>query len=397
MGTPALASRMAGVRNETAFDVLSEVMALQAQGRSIVSFAIGEPGFATPELVKQAGLDAIAANDTKYAPTAGLPEVRAAIAEYAGGLRGLSYDGSEVVITPGAKPILFYGLLALANPGDGVVYPTPCFPIYESVMSMVGAVGQPVPLRRAEEFHLTPVAVEAAATPETRGLLLNSPGNPCGNVYRQRDLEGLAKLAVERDWWVISDEIYSRLVYGTKHVSIASFPGMRERTLLLDGHSKSFAMTGWRFGYGLGPREWIEAVALLVVNSVSCTAPFTQRAAMAAMQGAQDECERRRNILGGRRAMVLAGLNGLRGFHCEPPRGAFYVWADVADACDRLGLVDDAALQQWLLHEHGVAVLHRGCFGHRLPDETEHYLRFSYAGETQALEDGLRRLHRALG
>ncbi|MBI2300926.1 MAG: pyridoxal phosphate-dependent aminotransferase, partial [Armatimonadetes bacterium] len=371
MGVPPLAQRVIGLGGEAAFTVLAEVQALQRQGRDIVSFAIGELVFPTPEPIKEAAVEAIRGNMTRYAPSAGTLELREAAARAAGEQRGLTYSADEVVVTPGAKPILFYGLMALANAGDEVIYPTPCFPVYENIVQLLGAAPAPVLLREEHGFRFDVNEVADRITPRTRVLMLNSPGNPCGNVFTHEDLAALAELAVKYDLWVLSDEVYGRLVYDGEHVSIASLPGMRERTLIVDGHSKTFAMTGWRLGYGVGPREVIEAITCLVVNSVSCTAPFTQHAGavglaecLAVSEGMRAELQRRRDL-------VVDGLNELPGFTCRSPGGAFYAFANVTECCRRRGLAGDEALQRWLLHEVGVAALHRGCFGERLAGERE--------------------------
>lgn len=393
----ALAERVAGLGGETAFDVLAEVQSLARQGRDIVSFAIGEPGFPTPQAIKQAGAGAILSDDTKYAPTPGLPELREVVAAKASALRGVQYQPEEVVITPGAKPILFYGLLALADPGCGVIYPTPCFPVYENIIHLVGARPIPVLLREERGFRFDLDEIAARLTPDVRVLLLNAPGNPCGNVLDAADLAALARLAVEHDVWVIADEIYSRLVYIGQFQSIAAQPGMKERTMIVDGHSKTYAMTGWRLGYGCGPEPLIETIARLIVNSVSCTPPFTQRAGVVALRECEADAQAMRAELARRRELMTEGLNHLPGFHCEPPGGAFYCFPNVTAACRRLGLASDVELQQWLLHEVGVATLHRDCFGRRLPEETQQYLRFSFAGHPADIERGLDRLRAALG
>lgn len=394
---PALARRAADLGTEQAFDVLAEVQALQRAGRDIVSFAIGEPSFTTPEIIKQAAIDALHADRTRYAPSAGYPALRAACAEVGGALRGIPYNADNTVICPGAKPLLWYGLLALVEPGDEVLYPTPCFPVYENLIPFVGGVPRPILLREEHGFRFDVADVEAALGPRSKVLLLNSPGNPCGNCFTPDDLAALAKLASEHDLWVISDEVYNQQVFDAPFASIASQPHMACRTLVVDGHSKAFAMTGWRLGYGLGPSELVDAIARLVNNSVSCTAAFTQDAGLTALQAAREHSVAMCAELRARRDRMVDGLNRLPGVRCLVPGGAFYAFANVTDACRRLGLADDKALQQALLHEAGVAALGRDCFGVRLPSETQQYLRFSYACDTATIDEGLQRMRALLG
>jgi len=389
---PPLARRAAELGTEQAFDVLAEVQALQRDGRDIVSFAIGEPSFTTPELIKQAAIDALHADRTRYAPSAGYPALRAACAEVGGALRGVPYQLEHAVVCPGAKPLLWYGLLALVETGDEVLYPTPCFPVYENLIPFVGGVPKPILLREERGFRFDVADVQAALGPRSKVLLLNSPGNPCGNCFTPDDLAALAQIASEHDLWVISDEVYNQQVFDAPFASIASQPGMACRTLVVDGHSKAFAMTGWRLGYGLGPGELIEAVARLVNNSVSCTAAFTQDAGLAALQSAREHSAAMCAELQARRDRMVAGLNRLPGVTCLRPGGAFYAFANVTDACRRLGLAGDGALQQALLREAGVAALGRDCFGVRLPYESQQYLRFSYACDAATIDEGLRRM-----
>ena len=389
---PPLAQRTQKLGTERAFDVLAEVQALQRDGHDVVSFAIGEPSFTTPEIIKQAAIDALHADRTRYAPSAGYPALRAACAEVGGQLRGVPYTMDNAVVCPGAKPLLWYGLLAIIEPGDEVLYPTPCFPVYENLIPFVGGVPKPILLREEHGFRFDVDDLKASLGPRSKVLLLNSPGNPCGNVFGPDDLATLAELAIEHDLWVISDEVYNQQVFDAPFASIASQPQMACRTLVVDGHSKAFAMTGWRLGYGLGAVDLIDAIARLVNNSVSCTAAFTQDAGLKALESARDESQVMCAELKSRRDRMVAGLNDLPGVTCRSPGGAFYAFANVTAACRKLGLAGDEALQGALLHEAGVAALGRDCFGARLPGETEQYLRFSYACDEATIDAGLRRM-----
>ncbi|HLY65916.1 MAG TPA: pyridoxal phosphate-dependent aminotransferase, partial [Chloroflexota bacterium] len=303
-----LAGRMAGLKSEGAFAVLDKAKALEAQGKHIIHLEIGEPDFATPTHIVEAGIAALQSGATRYTPFAGLPELRAAIAEDAGRRRGMEFTAEEVVVTPGAKPILFFSLLALVNPGDEVIYPEPGFPTYESVISFLGAKPVPIPLREEHDFVFDLDALRAAVGPRTRMLILNSPQNPTGGMLGRTDLETVAELARRHDCWLLSDEIYGRIVYEGEHVSVASLPGMRQRTVVLDGFSKTYAMTGWRLGYGIMPEQLAEQVARLMLNSASCTAGFTQHAGIAALTGLQMPVVAMLAEFRARRELVVNGL-----------------------------------------------------------------------------------------
>lgn len=387
-----LAARMGQLGTETAFSVLAEVKRLEAQGRSVVNFAIGEPDFDTPEHIKQAGIDALQRNETHYSPSAGIMPLRSAIARHVGETRGIDARPEHVVVTPGAKPIIFYSILALVEPGDEVIYPNPGFPIYESVIRFAGGRPVPAPLLETKGFRLDVDAVARLVTDRTRMIISNSPHNPTGSVLTRADLEALAELARRHDLWVLSDEIYSRIVFDGEFVSIASLPGMQERTIILDGFSKIYAMTGWRLGYGVMPEFLAEAVARLVTNCESCTATFTQYAGIAALTGPQQPSLAMVDEFRARRDMIVAGLNAIPGVTCHLPGGAFYVFPNVTGLCRRLGLPDAKALQERLLQDAGVAVLARSAFGAPLEDEREQYVRFSYATSRENIAEGLRRM-----
>jgi len=388
---------MSRLGTENAFTVLAEVKRLEAEDRSIVNFSIGDCDFDTPENIRQAAHAAIEAGWTHYAPSPGIPALREAAARYLSRSRGIPVAPEEVVVTPGAKPILFFSLLACIDPGDEVFYPNPGFPIYESVARFVGATALPLPLREERQFRFDPDELRRWVTDHTRMIILNSPNNPTGGVLTQTELEAVAEVARERDLWVLSDEVYSRYLYEGRHLSIASLPGMKERTILLDGHSKSFAMTGWRLGFAAAPVELAERLSQLITNSVSCTASFTQIAGIEALDGPQDAIESMIGTFRERRDFVVEGLNSLPGVRCLTPEGAFYAYPNVTEACRRLGIAHAEELQHRLLHEAGVALLARSCFGPRNAGEHEEYLRLSFATSLDTLHEGLQRMAKFLG
>jgi aspartate/methionine/tyrosine aminotransferase len=381
-------SRVAGLKPEGAYHVLAKAQALEAAGREIVHLEIGEPDFLTPAHVRQAGMDAIAAGRTRYNPPAGLRELRAALAEDAGRRRGVSIRPEQVVVGPGAKPALFFPTLALVGPGDEVIYPDPGFPTYAAMIAVAGGVPVPVPLREAEDFSLDLEAFDRALSPRTRLVILNSPGNPTGGVLPPAALEHIAAAARERDFWVLSDEIYARLVYEPAGApSIFSLPGMAERTVICDGFSKTYAMTGWRLGYGIMPEALAGRVELLLTHSIGCTASFTQYAGLEALRGAQEPVEAMVAEYRRRRDVLAAGLNSLPGVTCRTPQGAFYAFPNVT-AFDR----PSAWLADYLLQEAGVALLPGDAFGPR----GEGYLRLCFAASLEVLELALERMRPAL-
>ncbi|MDI6870627.1 MAG: pyridoxal phosphate-dependent aminotransferase [Bacillota bacterium] len=387
-----LAERLQRLGTENAFEVLAEVNKLMAQGRHIVSFAIGEPDFNTPENIKEAAVAALRRNETHYGPSAGLPVLRQAIAAEVSRTRGIPVSPDEVVVVPGGKPVIFHGLLALADPGDEVLYPNPGFPIYESVIRFVGATPVPIPLREEREFSLDPDEVARLITPRTKLIILNSPHNPTGGVIPPGDLAAVAELARAHDLWVLSDEIYSRILFEGEFHSIASLPGMKERTVILDGFSKTYAMTGWRLGYGVMPAELATWVARLETNCESCTCTFTQLAGVEALTGEQSGPAAMVEEFRARRDLIVDGLNSIRGVKCLKPHGAFYVFPNVTEACRNLGLPNAKALQEKLLYEGNVAVLPRSAFGQRNRDESEEYVRLSYATSRENIIEGLKRI-----
>jgi len=387
-----LAGRMERLGTETAFSVLAKARALEAQGRDIIHLEIGEPDFDTPEHVVEAGCRALRAGHTHYTPSAGIPELREAIAEDVARSRGITVAPEQVVVTPGGKPIMFFVILALVESGDEVLLPNPAFPIYESMVNFVG--GQPVfvPLRQEHGFRFDLDEFRANLSEKTKLVILNSPANPTGGVLTPEDIAGLADILRERpDVHVLSDEIYSRLLYDASFASIASEPGLDPgddgRTTILDGFSKTYAMTGWRLGYGVMPVPLAEQGAKLQVNSNSCTAAATQYAGLAALRGPQDGVERMLTEFRARRDLIVAGLNELPGVECIASQGAFYAFPRVAGT----GLPADA-LADLLLQEAGVACLSGTAFGRH----GEGHLRFSYANSRENIVRAVERMEDVL-
>ncbi|MGB9880529.1 MAG: pyridoxal phosphate-dependent aminotransferase, partial [Anaerolineae bacterium] len=324
-----LAQRMSRLGTETAFEVLVRAKALEAQGREVIHLEIGEPDFDTPAHIIEAACRALHSGYTHYVPSAGIPELREAIAEDVSKSRGITVNPNQVVVTPGAKPIMFFVILALAESGDEVIYPNPGFPIYESMINFVGAT--PVPLRLLEEreFGFDVDELRSKVNPRTKLIIINSPHNPCGSMLSREQLAAIAEIVAQYDVMILSDEIYSRIVYDGEFVSITSFPGMVERTIILDGFSKTYAMTGWRMGYGVMPEALAAQVAKLMTNSNSCTAAFTQVTGVEALRGPQDESYKMVAAFKERRDFIVKGLNEIPGIRCLLPKGAFYVFPNV--------------------------------------------------------------------
>ncbi len=382
-----LAKRMDRILIETAFEVLVRARALEAQGKSIVHLEIGEPDFDTPKHIVEAAKQALDEGWTHYGPTQGYPELREAVANVVSRTRGVPIDPNNVCIVPGGKPILFFPMLALLEPGDEVIYPNPGFPIYESMVRFLEAVPVPVPLVESRGFSFDLDILKSKLTNKTKLLILNSPQNPTGGVIPAEDIAAIAEMVRDRDLLVLSDEIYSRIYYGEPPVSITSFPGMLEKTILLDGFSKIYAMTGWRMGYGIMPHWLAEACNKLMVNSNSCTASFTQRAGIAALNGPQDGPEAMVAEFRKRRDAFCAGLNQLPGFRCALPEGAFYAFPNITGTGMR-----SKELADRLLAEAGVACLSGTSFG----EFGEGYLRFSYANSLPNLMEAVERIRKFL-
>jgi aspartate aminotransferase len=382
-----LAKRMDRILIETAFEVLVRARALESQGKSVIHLEIGEPDFETPRHIVEAAKTALDEGWTHYGPTQGYPELRQVIARHVSETRGIAAGPEHVCVVPGGKPIIFFPMLALIEEGDEVIYPNPGFPIYESMIGFLGGVPVPIPLVESRGFSFDLDLFRAKLTDRTRMVILNSPQNPTGGVIPAEDIQAIADLVRERDLMVLSDEIYIRISYDTKPVSIASIPGMQERTIILDGFSKIFAMTGWRMGYGVMPGWLVEAVNKLMVNSNSCTASFTQRAGIAAITGPQDAAEAMVAEFRRRRDAFVDGLNSLPGFRCPRPEGAFYAFPNIQGT----GL-SSKELADRLLTEAGVACLSGTSFG----QYGEGYLRFSYANSLERLIEAVDRMDRWL-
>ncbi len=383
------AKRMDSLGTENAFVVLAEINKLKSQGKDIVSFCIGEPDFDTPQNIKNAGIDAINNNYTHYGPSAGLPGLREVVADYITKTRNIKIDPNEVVITPGGKPIIYYSIHALVDSGDEVIYPNPGFPIYESVINFVGAKPVPIPLLEEKGFSFDIDHLKKIVNDKTKMIILNSPQNPTGGVLSKEDLEAIAVLVNKYDLWVLSDEIYSRIIYEGEFSSIVSMKGLKDRTIILDGFSKTYAMTGWRIGYGVMPEKLALKISQLVTNCESCTATFTQMAAIEAYLGPQDGVGKMVSEFKERRDLIVKLLNEIEGFKCLVPRGSFYVFPNVTEACKNLGLKDSRELQRFILHKADVAVLSRTAFGVKNEGENEEYIRLSYATSRENIVKGL--------
>jgi aspartate aminotransferase len=378
-----LAARMDRIGTETAFEAAARARALEATGRSVIHLEIGEPDFDTPANIREAAKRALDQGATHYTATVGIPELRAAIAADATARKGFAVTPDRVVVTPGGKPIMFFAILALIDEGDEVIYPDPGFPIYESMASYVGGKAVPCPVRQENGFRLDPAELASLVTPRTRLVILNSPANPTGGVSTRADLEQIAALARDHDLVVLADEIYGRILYEGEHVSIASLPGLAERTIVLDGFSKTYAMTGWRLGYGIVPEALVTPFSRLIVNSVSCTNAATQWAGVEALTGPQDSVDAMVAEFRVRRDLVVDGLNSISGVTCLRPAGAFYAFPNIAGT----GLTG-AELAEKLLQEGGVSVLAGTAFGHVGSD----HLRLSYANSRPNLEEAILRM-----
>jgi aspartate aminotransferase len=381
------AHRVAHLRAEGAYAVLARAQALEQDGREIIHLEIGQPDFDTYPNVALAGIRAIAQGRTRYNPPSGLSALREALAEDAGRRRGVQFTPEQIAVAPGTKPLLLLPMLALLEPGDEVLYPDPGFPSYAAVIGLAGAVAIPFPLMEEWSFDLDLEALCSRLTSRTRMILLNSPSNPTGGIYAQQTLNGIAETARDRDLWVLSDEIYARLVYSGEAPSIASLPDMAERTIIADGFSKTYAMTGWRLGFGVFPPSLADKIDLLLTHSVGCTATFTQWAGLEATIGPQDEVESVVAEFRRRRDLLVQGLNTIPGFRCPVPLGAFYAFPNVS----ALGRPVDE-LADYFLQEAGVAVLPGTAFGRN----GEGYLRLSYANSMENLDRALERMREAV-
>jgi aspartate aminotransferase len=382
--TRLFAQKMDRLGTETAFEVLAKAKALEKQGRNIIHLEIGEPDFDTPSNIKEAAVKALKAGYTHYVPAAGIPELRKAIAEDLSKSRSISVDPDEVVVTPGAKPIIFYSILACVEPGDEVLYPNPGFPIYESMINFVGAKPVPMALKEENDFAIDNDDTADKITKKTKLIILNSPENPTGGVLAKDNLEVIADHIKGRDdVLVLTDEVYSRIIYEGKHQSIASFPDMKDKTILLDGFSKTYAMTGWRLGYAAMRKDLAQKVTQLMINSNSCTCAFTQMAGAEALRGPQDEARKFVDEFKRRREVIVNGLNKIDGITCKKPRGAFYVFPNV-----RSFGIQSKKLADQILQDAGVAVLSGTAFG----SYGEGYLRLSFANSVENISKAMERI-----
>jgi len=381
------ADRMNRLGTETAFEVMARAKALEAQGKEIIYLQIGEPDFPTPKHIIEAGVTALRNGETHYSAAAGIMPLREAIVEEVDKRRGVRPEVKNVVVTPGAKPIMFFVILACIDSGDEVIYPNPGFPIYESVIKFVGGTPVPLPLREENDFRFDPDELRSLVTDRTKLIIINSPQNPTGGVLRKEENEAVAELARERNLLVLSDEVYKNIIYEGTHHSIYSLPDMPERTVLLDGFSKTYAMTGWRLGFGVMPEDLAQKVEKLMINSNSCTATFSQYAALEALKGPHEEVDAMVEKFRKRRDFIVAGLNDIPGVSCITPKGAFYVFPNIKDL-----KIDSQKLEHHLLYEAGVAVLSGTAFG-KFGDG---YLRFSYANSIENIEKGLDRMRKVV-
>jgi aspartate/methionine/tyrosine aminotransferase len=378
-----LATRMSRLGTETAFEAGARARVLEATGKSVVHLEIGEPDFDTPANIREAAKRALDRGATHYTPTPGIPELREAIAADATARKLFPVTADRVIVTPGGKPIMFFAILALVDEGDEVVYPDPGFPIYESMVNYVGGKAIPCPIRQENGFRLDPDELATLVSERTKLVILNSPANPTGGVSTRDDLEKIAALARKYDFTIMADEIYGRILYEGEHVSIASLPDMAERTIVLDGFSKTYAMTGWRLGYAIVPPILVTPFTRLIVNSVSCTNAATQWAGVEALTGPQDEVDVMVREFQARRDLIVNGLNEVPGFKCLLPKGAFYAFPDISDT----GMTG-AELADKLLYEGGVCGLSGTAFG----QVGKYHLRFSYATSRENIAEALRRI-----
>ncbi|MFZ1460612.1 MAG: pyridoxal phosphate-dependent aminotransferase [Ignavibacteria bacterium] len=382
------ADRMSNLGTETAFEVLAKAKKLEAEGKSIIHLEIGEPDFPTPQNICDAAIKSIQAGDTHYTASAGIPEVRNSISKYISRTRGIDVHPDEVVMTPGAKPIMFFAILALVNEGDEVIYPNPGFPIYESMIKFVGGVPVPVKLEETRNFAFNIEDFKKLITPKTKMVIINTPQNPTGGILTESEIRQIAEILKDReDIWILSDEIYSRLIFQGDHFSITQIPGFRDRTIILDGFSKTYAMTGWRAGYGVMNVDLAKIIAQLMTNSNSCTNSMVQKACIEAYEGPQDSVEVMKEEFRVRRDIIVEGLNSIKGFSCIVPLGAFYAFPNIS----KTGL-SSKELNDKLLYEGGVASLAGTSFG----EFGEGYLRFSYANSRENIKEAIKRIKKVI-
>ena len=379
-----LSSRQSRLGTETAFETLAKAKKLEAQGKNIVHLEIGEPDFDSPSYVIDAAKDALDQGFTHYGPSAGQPELRNAIAIHQGEFNGYSISPENVIVTPGGKPVMFFSLLALIEEGDEVIYPNPGFPIYESMINYSGGKPIPMKLEESKDFNANIDDLRKLVTDKTKLMIINSPNNPCGSVTTKDDLEQIAEIAIENNIIVLSDEIYKDMYYEGEHYSITKFDGMKERTIILDGFSKSYAMTGWRLGYGIFPDFLVEDITKLMTNSVSCTSVFSQMAAIAALEGSREFTINMMEKFKIRRDIIVNGLNSIEGISCRTPLGAFYAFPNISGTGMSSSNFADIAL-----NEYGVALLSGTAFG----EYGDNYIRISFANSEENLVKAIDRLN----
>tara|TARA_Y100000817_G_scaffold143250_1_gene112265 strand:- start:283 stop:1449 length:1167 start_codon:yes stop_codon:yes gene_type:complete len=382
-----LSSRQKRLGTETAFETLAKAKKLEAQGKNVIHLEIGEPDFDSPKHVVTAAKKALDEGFTHYGPSAGQPELREAIAVHQGEVNGYKISSDRVIVTPGAKPVMFFSILALIERGDEVIYPNPGFPIYESMINYVGGTAVPMKLEESKNFNANIDDLKKLINDKTKMIIINTPNNPCGSVTQIEDLEQIAKIAVENDIIVLSDEIYKDMYYQGEHYSISKFKGMKERTIILDGFSKSYAMTGWRLGYGIFPEFMIDDITKLMTNSVSCTSVFSQMAAIAALEGPKDFTLNMMEKFKIRRDIVVDGLNSIDGINCKTPLGAFYAFPNISGTGLSSSDFADIALDNY-----GVALLSGTAFG----NYGDNYIRISFANSDDNLREAIDRLNRMI-
>lgn len=381
------AERMNRLGQETAFMVLARAKELEAQGRSIVHLEIGEPDFDTPSNITEAAIKALREGYTHYGPSAGLPETRECIADYISRDRGIKVGPKNVIVTPGGKPVMFFAILACVNEGDEVIYPNPGFPIYESMINFVGAKPVPIKLKEEREFRLDVADLERLLSPRTKMVIINSPQNPTGGMLTRDDIAAIAELLKDKDIYILSDEIYSKSIYEGEHTTIASYPELLDRVIILDGFSKAYAMTGWRLGYGVMNLELAGHMEKLMNNANSCTCSFIQRAAIEGLTGPQDDAKKMVASFRERRDVIVEGLNKIDGFRCLKPQGAFYVFPNIKGTG-----MGSKELETFCMEEAGVAILSGTAFGAL----GEGYIRFSYANSIPNIREALSRIEKGL-
>ena len=381
------AKRMQNLGTETAFEVLAKAKKLEAEGKHIIHLEIGEPDFPTPDNIVQAAAKSLQGGDTHYTPSNGILPLRETIAKYMSRTRGLDFTADEVVMTPVGTPILFFAIIALVHEGDEVIYPNPGFPIYESMIKFMGGKPVPIPLKEEKGFAFDPEDLRKLITPKTKLLIINTPQNPTGGILTKDAILKIADIVKDKDIWILSDEIYSRLIFTGEHFSIAQVPGFKERTIILDGFSKYYAMTGWRAGFGVMNKEIAPMISKLVTNSVSCTNAFVQKGCIEALEGPQDSVDQMKAEFLARRDIIVDGLNSLKGFSCIVPDGAFYAFPNIT----KTGYTS-RELNDHLLYKANVAALSGTAFG----EYGEGYLRFSYANSRENIKEAIKRIKNVL-